>query len=543
MTPRLRIAAVGALLLGALALLAGRLAAIQIRDGPALAAAGLLQRAQVWRSDDGRGLLLDRHGLPLTDPRRLRAALAFPPPLSDTEPLTRAAAALSLPPEGVAGALRSRVPVVLKEGLSEAEVAELRRLALPGVAVVSRRVRQGPGALASHLLGHLRPADGVPLTGLELQYDHLLKPAARPAVAAFVDARGRLLEGIGVRELEPSLEGAGDPLAAGAVGGRGADLILTIDGLWQHAAEAALRRHGGRGAAVVLDPRSGELMAMASHPPAPQDWLNRATSAFPPGSVFKIVVAAALWEEGLDRLGPASDPERGSVDLGAALAVSSNAAFQEFGRRLGADRLLRYARAFGLGRRSDLQLPGEAPGALPQPWEVRVGDLSQLSIGQGPLTATPLQMAQVVAAIVNDGVRMPLRLVREARRGGAPAPLPAAGEPVRVVSERTARLVREGLRAVTDFGTGREARVPGVAVAGKTGTAEAYDGELGGWVSHAWFVGYAPADRPQVVVAVFAQRGVSGGLTAAPLFAEIVATGLGLSATAAAPLAAAGGQR
>lgn len=530
LSPR-RLVAAGALLLCLLAGLGVRLHRLQFGAGPRLAAAALAQRSQALRLPEGRGEILDRNGLPLLDPRLRWVAIAFPALLRAPGALDEAAAVLGIDPARLADALRRNEPAVVADELSPAALQRLLERPVPGLVAHRRLVRRGPAAQAGHLIGWLRDSDGVPVSGLELQYDEWLRAARPPAVGAVVDALGRLLPGAGVREV---------------AGARGGSLVLTIDARWQRAAEAALVRQGRRGAAVVLDPRSGELLAAASWPPLPQDWLNRATSAFPTGSVFKIVVAAAAWEEGLDGLDALPDPERGLLDLKAALVVSSNPAFQAVGRRLGGQRLLEYARRFGLGQVTELALPGEAPGSLPEPWELRVGDVGQLSIGQGPLTATPLQMAKAMAAVANDGVAMPLRVVREYRTpAGRPqsAGPEAAGAgqapgrkrppaPVRLVSADTARRVRDALEAVVAEGTGRDARVAGVTVAGKTGTAEAYDAEAGEWISHAWFVGYAPADAPQVVVAVFAQRGVSGGLTAAPVFAEIVAAGFGLDAIA-----------
>lgn len=536
LSPR-RAFAVAALLATLLAGLGFRLHRLQLRQGPALAAAALTQRAQALPSLDGRGDILDRNGLPLTDPRVSWSAIAFPALLRTPGALGRAAGALGLDPAALALALGRGEPAAVKSDLSHDEVERLRSAPVPGVAVQRRVVRRGPAVQAGHLIGVLRDADGAPLTGLELQYDAWLRPSRQRAIAVLVDARGRLLAGAGTREL---------------AGGEGRPLMLTIDARWQAAVEGALRRHGDPSAAVVIEPRQGDVLAMASWPALPDDWLNRAISAYPTGSVFKPIVAAAAWEEGLDRLGPLPDPDRGPLDPHTALAVSSNPAFQALGQRLGGERLLAYARRFGFGRSTELGLPAEATGNLPEPWALRVGDLAQLSIGQGPLTATPLQLARAFAIIANNGLSVPLRVVREpaaeSRTSPAPpattapapgataiaptAPATLAPAPARVISAATARMVQLALRAVTDEGTGQEARVPGISVAGKTGTAEAYDGDAGRWISHAWFVGYAPAESPRVVVAVFAQRGVSGGLTAAPLFADIVAAGFGLDGVA-----------
>ncbi|GMV80380.1 MAG: hypothetical protein AMXMBFR7_15640 [Planctomycetota bacterium] len=348
---------------------------------------------------------------------------------------------------------------------------------------------------------------------------------------------------------------------------QGANVRLTISSAWQRAAEEALASQGHPGAVVVLDCRSGEVLALASGPAfdpnlfappregAPRQaalkalledarlpLLNRAASGqYPLGSVMKALVAAAALELGqLDPHAGLSCPghvdeggrrfhcdgrrPHGLVDLDQALRRSCNVYFYRLGAKVGAEALGRFAYAAGLGRRTELDLPGEAGGAYPDSvWRARHlpgqswsrGKDFLTAIGQGYVSATPLQAAALMACLANGGRPVTPRLWAD-----APAEAPAAP----VFSAQTAALVRRGLDEAVNvgtpgaMGTAYKAFHQGVAplpvrVAGKTGTADVTDEQP----PHAWFAGYAPAHAPQVAFCVFVEHGGHGGDVAAPL--------------------------
>jgi penicillin-binding protein 2 len=213
----------------------------------------------------------------------------------------------------------------------------------------------------------------------------------------------------------------------------------------------------------------------------------------------------------------------GWVDLRAALTHSCNVYFYHLGQRLGIERIHEYGSRFHLGQPSGIDLPGEAAGILPSPeWKEQQlrdpwypGDTISVAIGQGLLAVTPIQMARMVAAVGGDGRIPHPHLVRG--HGGAPE---STG-----VSQRTLALVRDALRDAVALGTGRAADVPGIPVAGKTGTAQVYKHSAGvdplalpkHERDHGWFVGYAPADDPQIAFAVVVEHGGHGGSSAAPI--------------------------
>lgn len=318
----------------------------------------------------------------------------------------------------------------------------------------------------------------------------------------------------------------------------GGDITLTIDLKLQKVADDALGEW--RGAIVLLDPRSGQILALASHPyynpnTLDEDWetlrdnpekplINRASQGlYPPGSAFKVVTLAAVLEEGLTKPQETfiddtgrfvvqgfpilcnNHPGRTSFDLYHAFGYSCNVAFAQLGLRLGARKLLEYAHRFGLGQAPHLDIPtaaGQLAGDLP----LNDIELASTAIGQGELIVSPLQMALVAAAIANGGIVPQPGLVLQ------PPEHHSDASPSVAVSPRTAQQVGEAMVVVVREGSGRSARLSGVQVAGKTGTAQVERGE-----PHAWFIGFAPADEPRYAIAVLVENGGPGSKAAAPL--------------------------
>lgn len=382
-----------------------------------------------------------------------------------------------------------------------------RRSSLPDVAaqvVGMLGLPEGEDAARAYALGY-PPNAAAGTSGLERIFDERL--AGRPS--------GALL--------------AGGRILARARGARGERVRTTIDaGLERTAMTALAGRYGG---AIALDPRSGAVLALAG---APFSLLQ------PPGSTFKIITAAAALEAGITTPGevfPFETEARlsgvplanagGAVcggDLVDSFAASCNSVFAPLGARLGAERLVRAAERFGFNAPGAFATVAES--TIPQPAEI--GDdlaVGSTAIGQGRVQATTLQMAEAAAIVANGGIRRPLTLDLRAER----AARPAAGK--RVLSARTARRMRRMMVAVVRGGTGGAAAIPGVEVAGKTGTAELRSREPGDTSDNpeetsAWFVGFAPAAKPRIVVGVLLAGAGHGGDTAAPVAREIIAAAL-----------------
>ncbi len=591
---RLRLSA--ALIVLVFASFALRLFQLQVVESASFVERSQRNAVRTLRVTAPRGEILDREGRLLASFRPARELRIMPDDLDRPDVTLAALAQLldievAALVERVGepkGAMRF-VPVPIDRDLAYEELARVAAhgWAMPGVSTVELPRRHYlAAARTAHLLGMLgeisadqlerpefegyRAGDEIGQTGLEARFESHLR-GRDGGRNVEVDAAGRELDVLD--EIAP------------VPGGR---VVLALDLDLQRAAEAGFRdvpegEPERMGSAVALDVRTGDVLAMASFPDydpnafaggidtaswkslVDDEWKplrNRAIqNHYPPGSAHKAVVAAALLEEGIVdenttvtcngqfRFGNRSyrcwkRQGHGVVNLRTAIQRSCDVFFYTYGVQLGIDRLAAHASSFGLGRRTGIDLAGEQPGVLPdsewkkrrfgQPWYP--GETVSAAIGQGYNLYTPLQLAVSFAAIANGGTLLRPRLVLrlEDERGVTERryPVKAQGR-VSVAPEHLAR-VREALTAVVEEpgGTGGQARVPGLRVAGKTGTAqvvrlEQHEGLEESEIpvrfrDHAWFGAFAPADDPQIAVAVFVEHGLHGGSAAAPIARRIL---------------------
>ncbi|MCR4783400.1 MAG: serine hydrolase [bacterium] len=327
----------------------------------------------------------------------------------------------------------------------------------------------------------------------------------------------------------------------------GDDMVLTIDSIWQTRAYEALA--GYRGAAVVLDVRTGEILAMASRPSYDpnyaqlrRDWdslikdsnaplVERAGQGmYPPGSVFKPLIMAACLEEGKARIDETfycqrkidvgnfvlnCNGEHGKVTLEEALAYSCNSAFAELGMRLGLDGIRSWMKKFKLDRPMPY-VPGSVKAQLPQGSSPSAP--AEAAIGQADILVSPLNMARLVSTLARGGVDMEPRLLRSQVREGEKIvwQCPKA-EASRVISQANAQLVNKAMEEVVLRGTGTASQIPGMTLAGKTGSAENPHGS-----THAWFIGFTPVQEPRYAVVVILENAGGGGRYAAPVAKNIL---------------------
>jgi penicillin-binding protein 2 len=569
------IAIAGVVTLGLLAII-GQLWYLQVLEGGRFLDASDKNRIRIRPIAAPRGILFDRNGVPLVDNRPAFTLSIIPRELDNREAvLGRLATLLGLPFQELVDALGrvsndSFLPVRIRRGLTMEDVAKVEewKLELPGVIVEVEPQRAYPTSrFAAHLLGYVREASDeqmkqgryrrgelVGQTGLERLLDEFLR-GRDGGERIEVDAMGRPIRIVQQTEPHP-----------------GAEVVTTIDRRVQEAAEKAME--GKAGAVVVMDPRNGDVLALVSTPAFPIDaftgnidraaWvrlvqdplhplLNRANQAqYPPGSVFKIILMAAGLQEGsitpMDRVHCPGHFEyggrtwkdwkkegHGSVDLRRGIAQSCDVYFYQQGLKIGAAAIAKYAKAFGLGAVTGIDLGTEKAGLIPEP-KPRVkgdkksrawtgGDTLNMSIGQGAVLVTPMQVARMMAAVANGGVLWKPRLVQRIER---PEQGVVFRDPGQVnghieLSPVVWALIREGLWAVVnDWGTGGQAKIPGLDVAGKTGTAQIIansKSERG--EDHAWFAAFAPVKEPQAVVVVLVERGGHGGDAAAPIARKI----------------------
>lgn len=334
----------------------------------------------------------------------------------------------------------------------------------------------------------------------------------------------------------------------------GHNVTLTIDSKIQESAYLAMGSH--RGAVVVISPKTGAILAMVSKPSfdpnlIDADWtaisqskdsflLNRALQGlYPPGSIIKTIIAeAALSEnivtpekifncEGVLKVGNYSLPEvglkaHGEVDIQEALTVSCNVAFGQLALLLGHSKIEKTFTRYGFNRQSNSKLE-ESPGVIPDTGKLSPGEIAQLGIGQGPLLVTPLKMALLASAFANHGMIMEPYIVDKVIDPNGIVSM--QHRPVKWLTPTTPELaekVKQMMISVVSKGSGQAAYIKGVQVAGKTGTAENPHGR-----PHAWFIGFAPAENPQVAIAVIVENAGSGGGVAAPIAREIFLKALG----------------
>jgi len=532
-----------------LATILTRLVVLQVRDANALASMAVDQRVRDLTLPAPRGTIFDDAGTELAMSLPAKDVYADPQLVSDAAAEARTIASvlgakvaplrhlLATKTDAHGNALHF---VYVERGVSLSMASRLQQAGLAGIGFTADTRRYYPaGALAPQVLGFVG-VDGTGLAGLERQYQQLLAGRAGNEVVQ-EDPDGTLIPQAGSSSTPPV---------------PGDDLVLTIDRDIQYQAQEALaqavRSNGGSGGSViVMDPHSGDILAMATYPwfdpntfaeANPNYLRNRAvTDVYEPGSVNKVItLASALQEHTVGMRERFSVPDQLRVydavihddethpveqmTLSDILAYSSNIGAVKVADTLGADRFYRYLTRFGFGRTTGTGFPGESGGILP-PVDTWSGvSLATMAFGQG-LAVTPLQMASVYATIANGGVWVQPRLVRgtvDANGKLQPAPAP---ETRRVVSTRTADAVTRMLAYAVDVGTGVKAQIPGYWVAGKTGTARIPRQNRPGYTKKyvASFIGFAPAAHPALVVAAVIDdpSTIYGGVAAAPLFKDV----------------------
>ncbi|HHY53094.1 MAG TPA: penicillin-binding protein 2 [Clostridiales bacterium] len=438
--------------------------------------------------------------------------------------------------ESVVGRLAGGLPFVLEVPTNDIYAV--------GIDVFKVPNRYGDVQLAPHLIGYLGDGGRKGVSGIERAYDGLLDQAGATFQAKYqVDATGRTMEGGGVEIFRTNED---------AVGG----VVLTLDRDLQLLTQDALAQGCKKGAAVVLDVATGEILAMASLPAFDQNdiaasldstdapFINRALSAYNIGSVFKLAVASAALESGfspsytyvcqgaIDVKGQIfrcnNHAVHGTLTMGKSLEVSCNTYFINLAQKLDPGLLLAVCRHLGLGESVELA-PGltTQPGNLPSLKELSSpAALANFSFGQGSSLATPLQIARIVAAIANDGATVTPSLVRgftlDGKTFSERAPSYASSQ---VLSPKTARQIQELMIGVVEEGSGRTARPMVGSAGGKTSSAQTGimvgEGENAKEIVHAWFAGFYPSQQPRYSIVVFVEGGESGERVAAPIFKQI----------------------
>jgi cell division protein FtsI/penicillin-binding protein 2 len=527
-----------------------RLFDIQVLHGHLYSREALEQRAQTIEIFARRGTIYDRTRTVLVRSLKSESVYADPTQMTDkSDTAAKLAPILGYAPNEILAALNEDTHFRwLRRKVSHDVAQRVRALNIQGVNIVQEETGRRfwtSGRLASTVLGFVG-MDENGLSGVEYSYDNMLRGTT-----------GKMM--LEADPFQRALPFGQQHVIEKAHPGR--SLVLTLDGYLQFESERLLDAqvrafHARSGSVIVMDPRTGEILAMANAPdfdPAhygaakPDAWRDRAiTDAYEPGSTFKLITAAAALDSGKVNTKsrfPALDQIKinGSIihnaeddmplatsteSLEDIIAYSHNVGAAEVGMRIGGQAEYRVIRKFGFGDETGVDLPGESPGILPPLDEWSGTSLPTIAFGQG-ISTTPLAMVRAYCAIANGGMLVKPHIVR--------AVLDADGKTVhtygpelegRAMSQQTAETLRTFLRAVVVRGTGNPAaQVPGYTTAGKTGTAQVVGN--GGYVSGAYiasFIGYIPAEHPRFVILVKVDepRGAYyGSVVAAPVFAKL----------------------
>lgn len=517
-----------------------RVYAINVSDSLTMAAD--VQSRQALVVSTTRGTIYDRSMVPLVNSSSKYIASVLPTPQ---------AAGVLLP--ALEEKQRPAVLNMLTAGSPFALEVPTNDLYALGVDVfrVSQRYSQNP-QLAPHIIGYLNGQEQTGAAGIEKAFDSLLKKSGGQIVARYqVDAMGRSMENGAVQ-----IDRSGENDRGG--------VVLTLDASMQAATQSALEKGCEKGAVVVMDIGTGDILAMASVPDfdpgniaasleskdAP--FINRAISGYNIGSVFKVIVSAAALENGItpdfsytcqgsiDVDGQVfrcnNHAIHGTVDMERALEVSCNTYFINLALTLGPDYIPALSSYMGLGSASELAEGFTTQsGNLPTRQELsNRASLANFGFGQGSSLATPLQMAQAISAIANSGMAVTPRLVMgETEDGSSLSVSYPSYSPNRILSENTAKTVQGLMVKVIEEGSGRKARPITGGAGGKTSSAQTgiYD-ENGKEIVHAWFAGFFPAAKPKYAAVVFVEGGESGENAAGPIFKQVADGIIGLDLAA-----------
>jgi len=514
---------------------------LQLINAEKLTKQAYAQKMNNIRIEKERGDILDRNGIPFTGTVPASSAVLKPLELrNNNEEVRFLSYVLNENYNQIKDHIESKNSPILIE-TSENAKKKILEFEISGVSFINYFKRYDNSSLAKHVIGYLNAVDKTGETGIEKKYEKYLAVNGQNSVAVIYDGFSNPIQGLGYR------------LITSGTDTEKINVKLTLDYHIQKIVEDVMERNNIKGAVVIEDVYTGDIIAMASKPDFNQnrvtDYLNsssnelfnRAVASYNVGSVFKTVVAAAAIESGNltnkkyycpgyvkignIEFGCSKREGHGFVDFEDGFAYSCNTYFINLGIELGAKSIINMAEKFGFGKPTGINNRGidDSPGNIPAIKSIVTdGQIANISIGQGDIMATPLQVADMIATIANGGIKNSVNIVDslidsqdniiqelKVKKG------------TRVISYSTANILKSMMEDVVDKGTGKRASLYLYGgAAGKTGSAE------GPYVNgqktvHAWFAGFFPRSSPKYAMAVFIENGRYGGEVAAPIFAEI----------------------
>ncbi|QDR80379.1 stage V sporulation protein D [Sporomusa termitida] len=524
--------------------LIGRLLYLQFYKSAWLSENAVDQRIREIPVEAKRGIIFDRHGRELAVSVSTESVYAIPAEIrNQDETAARLAAILALDENNLRNKLKKRQAFTwIKRKIDPETARQVQMLNLPGIGLTQEGQRYYPhDNLAAHVLG-FNGIDSQGLDGVEMTFDSYLKGRSGSIVIEY-DARGQEIPQASHRFVPPT---------------EGNNVYLTIDLIIQQIIERELDRvmketQAKAATIIAIDPRDGGILALANRPDynpnkfsevSPKLWRNIAVSnVYEPGSTFKIITTSAVMSEHIvkadERFYDPGEVEvqgrhihcwkhggHGSQTFAEVVQNSCNVGFVNVGLRLGRDPFYRYIDAFGFGHVTNIDLPGEAKGIMIDRAKATPINIATMSIGQS-IAVSPVQLVTAAAAVANDGQLLRPQIVREVKDKSGQIVRGYQPDVIRqVLDPTTTKQVKEILESVVTQGSGRNAYIEGYKIAGKTGTAQKVG--AGGYLPDKYvasFVGFAPADNPQVAMLVIIDEPVGlyyGGQIAAPVFGAVM---------------------
>lgn len=508
-------------------LLVFRLVQLQILDQESYVAVTERQQRIMLEGADGRGTIYDRNMAPLTGSDGGYIYIMEKRKMNDE-------AKQLLHSIGAEASAKSSLQYVVyrSRDFDQTVSTTLRENYQAFIMKSARRYAEEQAAV--HLVGYINEVDGKGACGIERDFDDILAQKQKVLYAS-ADAARRIIPGLGVRQ----------GVQMGEYG-----VVTTLNAKIQKKAEEILAAADRSGAIIVLEAATGEVLASASspvyHPAHVKDYLesnkqelvNKAIqSQYPPGSIFKIIVAAAALESGLVqpedtficegaveingvviKCATGGEAGHGPLTFRDAFAKSCNSTFIQIGEQIGGEQILELAKAFGLEEKA-LGLAEEKAGPLPVSADIQGAGIGNLSLGQGKLLVTPVQVARMTAVIAAGGQDHGPSLIKAVMEDGKTRQVEKV-QAHEVISQETAGIIKSFMSDTVKYGTANNLPAELLEkIAGKTGSAEAY--RHGEPIVHGWFTGFMPVDDPQYIITVFVESGGSGRGAAVPLFEEM----------------------
>ncbi|MCY4262952.1 MAG: penicillin-binding protein [Candidatus Dadabacteria bacterium] len=517
---------------------------LQVLQRDSLSLRAKKQHATTRKIPPIRGIIYDRNEKPLATTVPATSIYLRPGEIKDSRKLAAISKPLGISRKKLLGLASSKKPVVWVKRWEDPETArKIREMRLPGVGFVEGSKRIYPnGSLLGQVIG-FTDTDLKGIEGIEYSFEETLAGEAI-TVKIRTDAKGRNLSGI--QDSSPR-----EPK-------KGNNLVLTVDSRIQHIVESELERgvkemKADRGSAVLMNPQTGEILAMASYPffnpnnfsmfPGTIRRNLPVWFSFEPGSTLKVFLAATLLEEkmgnentrydcnnGIQKIGSNTIKDthgHGILTVSETIAYSSNICAWKIGETLGTKKLHESLVKFGFGRKNGVDLPGEASGKIQNIKNWGDIELATISFGQG-ISVTPIQLASALSSIANGGYLIKPRIVRKIVSPEGRVLTEKKPEILKKVTSYDTTLRVTGiLEEVVKYGTGANAAIPGYRIAGKTGTAQVPNPKTGTYHKDKYissFIGFAPADEPSLTLVVIVEnprQHIHGGDVAAPIFRSI----------------------